>query len=130
MPLYQKLEAGEFLLPDEEDILREQRLLIENLEGITSNIKSDHILNLLEEIDGRLPSDKKKFLETIDRYFSLPDEQRLIFRFGRRSGIYRKLDELSDELTSFRIKKSIREMEEKEPGSVEKAISLLLENYI
>jgi radical SAM superfamily enzyme YgiQ (UPF0313 family) len=130
MPLYQKLEAGEFLLPDEEDILREERLLIENLEGITSNIKSDHILNLLEEIDGRLPSDKKKFLETIDRYFSLPDEQRLIFRFGRRSGIYRKLDELGDELTSFRIKKSIREMEEKEPGSVEKAISLLLENYI
>ena len=130
MPLYQKLEAGEFLLPDEEDILREERLLIENLEGITSNIKSDHILNLLEEIDGRLPSDKKKFLETIDRYFNLPDEQRLIFRFGRRSGIYRKLDELSDELTSFRIKKSIREMEEKEPGSVEKAISLLLENYI
>ncbi len=130
MPLYQKLEDKEFLLPGEEDILREERLLIENLNGITSCVKSDHILNLLEEIDGRLPSDKKKFLATIDRYFSLSEEQRLIFRFGRRSGIYRKLDELSDELTSFRIKKSIREMEEKEPGSVEKAISLLLENYI
>lgn len=130
MPLYQKLEDEEFLLPGEEDILREERLLIENLNGITSCVKSDHILNLLEEIDGRLPSDKKKFLATIDRYFSLSEEQRLIFRFGRRSGIYRKLDELSDELTSFRIKKSIREMEEKEPGSVEKAISLLLENYI
>ncbi len=119
-----------FLLPDEEDILREERLLIENLTGITSYVKSDHILNLLEEIDGRLPSDKKKFLGTIDRYFSLSEEERLVFRFGRRSGIYRKLDELSDELTSFRIKKSIREMEEKEPGSVERAISLLLENYI
>ena len=130
MPLYQKLEDAEFFLPDEEDILREERLLIENLEGITSYVKSDHILNLLEEIDGRLPSDKKKFLATIDRYFSLPEEKRLVFRFGRRSGIYRRLDELSDELTSFRIKKSIREMEEKEPGSVERAISLLLENYI
>ncbi len=130
MPLYQKLEDKDFLLPDEEDILREERLLIENLTDITSYVKSDHILNLLEEIDGRLPSDKQRFLATIDRYFSLSEEQRLIFRFGRRSGIYRKLDELNDDLTSFRIKKSIREMEEKEPGSVEKTISLLLENYI
>ncbi|MBP1747823.1 MAG: coproporphyrinogen oxidase [Deltaproteobacteria bacterium] len=130
MLLYQKLEDEEFFLPDEEDILREERLLIENLDGITSYVRSDHILNLLEEIDGRLPFDKKKFLSTIDRYFSLSEEQRLVFRFGRRSGIYRRLDELSDELTSFRIKKSIREMEEKEPGSVERAISLLLENYI
>ncbi len=130
MPLYQKLEEKDFLLPDEEDVLREERLLIDNLTGITSYVKSDHILNLLEEIDGRLPSDKQKFLDTIDRYFSLPEEERLVYRFGRRSGIYRRLDELGDELTSFRIKKSIREMEEKEPGSVEKTISLLLENYI
>jgi radical SAM superfamily enzyme YgiQ (UPF0313 family) len=130
MPLHQKLESDEFLLPDEEDVLREERLIIENLDGITSYIKSDHILNLLEEIDGRMPPDKMKFLGTIDRYFSLPDEERLIYRFGRRSGIYRRLDDLNDELTKFRIRKSIREMEEKEPGSVEKAISLLLENYI
>ncbi|HOD76510.1 MAG TPA: hypothetical protein PKJ17_10805, partial [Syntrophorhabdaceae bacterium] len=68
--------------------------------------------------------------ETIDRYFNLSEEQRLIYRFGRRSGIYRYLDDLGDELACFRIRKSIREMEEKEPGSVEKAISLLLENYI
>lgn len=130
MPLYEKFETGDFLLPDEEDTLREERLLISGLEGITSHVKSDHILNLLEEIDGRLPSDKKKFLETIDRYFNLSQEQRLVYRFGRRSGVYRNLDDLSDELTSFRIKKSIREMEEKEPGSVERAISLFLENYI
>lgn len=130
MPLYEKLDSGDFLLPSEEDVLREERLLIENLEGITSYVKSDHILNLLEEIDGRLPPDKKKFLNTIDRYFNLTDEQRLVYRFGRRSGIYRSLGDLNDELTFFRIKKSIREMEEKEPGSVEKTISLLLENYI
>ncbi|HOW53829.1 MAG TPA: radical SAM protein [Syntrophorhabdaceae bacterium] len=130
MPLFEKLESGDFLLPDDEDVLREERLIIENLEGITSYVKSDHILNLLEEIDGRLPPDKKRFLETIDRYFDLTDEQRLAYRFGRRSGIYRSLDDLNDELTFFRIRKSIREMEDREPGSVEKTISLLLENYI
>jgi len=44
--------------------------------------------------------------------------------------MYRSLDDLHDELSYYRIKKAIREMEEKEPGSVEKTLSLLLENYI
>ena len=130
MPLYEKLKGGDFVLPTEEDVLHEERFFIENLGGITSYIKSDHILNLLEDIDGKLPDDKEKMLSVIDSYFILSDEQRVVYRFGRRSGIYRSINDLQDELTYFRIKKSIKEMESKEPGSVEKAISLLLENYI
>jgi len=124
------MQNKEFLLPTEEDVLIEERLLIENLEGITSYIKSDHILNLLEEIDGKLPEDKEKMLSVIDDYFSLTPEQKVTYRFGRRSGIYRSINDLNDELTYFRIRKAIKEMEDKEPGSVEKTISLLLENYI
>ncbi len=130
MPLYEKMQNKEFLLPTEEDVLIEERLLMENLEGITSYIKSDHILNLLEEIDGKLPEDKEKMLSVIDDYFSLTPEQKVTYRFGRRSGIYRSINDLNDELTYFRIGKAIKEMEDKEPGSVEKTISLLLENYI
>lgn len=130
IPLYQKVESGDFLILHEEEILVEEKYLIERLEGITSAIKSDHILNLLEEVDGKLPEDKKRILAVIDDYFSLSDEQRLVFRFGRRAGMYRKISDLQDELTYFRIKKAIKEIEEKEPGSVEKTLSLLLENYI
>ncbi|HOJ71926.1 MAG TPA: radical SAM protein [Syntrophorhabdaceae bacterium] len=130
MPLYEKVESGDFLISHEEEILREEKMLIEGLSGITSTIKSDHILNLLEEVDGRLPEEKEKILGVIDRFFSLSEEQRLVFRFGRRAGIYRYLDDLNDELTYYRLKKNIREMESKEPGSVEKTLSLLLENYI
>ena len=130
MPLYEKLTNGDFILPTEEDVLQEERLLIENLDGITSWIKSDHVLNLLEEVDGKLPGDKEKMLMVIDRYFALSDEERFVYRFGRRSGIYRSTDDLQDELTYFKMKKTIKEMESKEPGSVEKTISLLLENYI
>jgi radical SAM superfamily enzyme YgiQ (UPF0313 family) len=130
MPLYQKVESGDFIILHEEEILVEEKLLIERLEGITSTIKSDHILNLLEEVDGKLPKDKERILAVIDDYFSLSDEQRLVFRFGRRAGMYRSINDLKDELTYLRIKKTIKEIEEKEPGSVEKTLSLLLENYI
>ncbi|MCX5811636.1 MAG: radical SAM protein [Proteobacteria bacterium] len=130
MLLYEKLETGDFALSTEEDIVLEERLLIENLNGITSHLKSDHILNLLEEVDGKLPEDKEKILSVVDEFLSLTEEQKLIFRFGRRAGIYRCLNDLNDELTYFKIKKQIREMEAKEPGSTEKTLSLLLDNYI
>ncbi len=130
MPLYEKMQEGDFISPSAEEILNEEKLLIETLDGIDSYVKSDHILNLLEEVDGRLPGDKEKILAVIDRYFGLNSEQRLVYRFGRRSGIYRRLDDLGDELAYFRTKKAIKDMESKDPGSVERAISLLLENYI
>jgi len=130
MPLYEKVENGDFIISHDEEILLEERLLIENLDGITSYIKSDHILNLLEEIDGKLPDDKEKILSVIDDFLSMDEEQRIVYRFGRRTGIYRSVDDLGDELTYLKIKKAVREMEEKEPGSVEKTLSLLLENYI
>jgi len=130
MPLYQKVESGDFIILHEEEILIEEKYLIERLEGITSTIKSDHILNLLEEVDGKLPEDKERILSVIDDYFSLNEEQRLVYRFGRRAGMYRSINDLQDELTYLRIKKTIKEIEQKEPGSVEKTLSLLLENYI
>jgi radical SAM superfamily enzyme YgiQ (UPF0313 family) len=130
MPLYEKLESGAFVIEHDEEILREIRFMIERLDGITSHVKSDHILNLLEEIDGRLPEDKETILAVIDRYFELNPEQRLVYRMGRRAGIYRSTNELADELTYARIRRTIREMEEKEPGSVERHLSLLLESYI
>ncbi len=130
MLLYEKLESGDFVIEHDEEILREIRFMIERLDGITSHVKSDHILNLLEEVDGRLPEDKETILSVIDRYFELDAEQRLVYRMGRRAGIYRSTSELADELTYARIRRSIREMEEKEPGSVERHLSLLLENYI
>jgi len=130
MLLYKKLESRDFELAHDEEILKEIRLLIEHLDGITSAIKSDHVLNLLEEIDGKLPEDKQTMLDVIDHYFALSDEQRLVYRMGRRAGFYRSLHDLDDELTYTRLKKAIHEMEEKEPGSVEKQLSLLLEHYI
>ena len=62
MPLYQKVKNGEFILLNDDEIVLEEKLLIENLEGITSIFVSDHILNLLEEVEGKFPEEKKKML--------------------------------------------------------------------
>lgn len=130
MLLYRKMETGEFELKQDEAILAEIRSILERLEGINSQVKSDHILNLLEEIDGKLPEDKDKMLGVIDRYFDLSPEERLVYRMGRRAGIYRGLEDLEDKLTYGRVQNSIQEMEANEPGSSERSLSLLLDHYI
>jgi len=130
MLLYSKVESGDFMMEDDEELLREERLFIEHLEDVESWVKSDHIMNLLEEVDGRLPGDKGKILSVIDRYFELSPEDRLVYRMGRRTGIYRGVDDLKDEVAFRRLKKMIDEMEKREPGSVERRLSFLLDQYI
>ncbi|HEY3278377.1 MAG TPA: radical SAM protein [Syntrophorhabdaceae bacterium] len=128
MPLYEKIQSGDFPVPDPEDLLHEERLFIENLNNISSTVKSDHMLNLLEEVDGRLPGDKEKILSVIDRYFELSDEERLVFQFGRRSGTFRSTDDLRDIAVFDRIKKRMKEMNSRTPGKVEKILSILHED--
>ena len=128
MPLYEKIQSNDFLVPDPEDVLHEERLFIDNLINISSIIKSDHMLNLLEEVDGQLPGDKEKILSVIDRYFELSDEERLVFKFGRRLGTYRSINDLHDVSVYNRVKKAMGEMNSKAPGSIERIISILHEN--
>ena len=95
MPLYEEIEKGDFIRATDEEILEEERLLIEHLE-CHSNYVSDHITNLLQEVEGELPRDKEKMIASIDRFRSLSPEERLNFKVGRRVGTYTVLDDLHD----------------------------------
>ncbi len=98
------MEKGEFIPLHDDDILREIKLFIENLDVRGTYLASDHILNLLEELEGTFPEDKQKMLAAIEKYFELSPAERQIFRLGRRSGSLRKLDDLADQDTYRRLK--------------------------
>jgi hypothetical protein len=76
---------------------RELRLTVAGLTDIGSRVVSDHILNLLPEVEGKLPEDKEKMLAVIDRYLALPEEERLLYMVGRRLGMMEGLSDLEDE---------------------------------
>ena len=82
--LEQMKAQGKFNPPDEDHIVMEIRDIVDRLHNITTTIVSDHVLNLLEEVEGKLPEDKKKILEVIDQYLNLPYEERLMYQLGRR----------------------------------------------
>jgi biotin synthase-like enzyme len=93
MPLYDEVKNGTFLRQTDEEIIEGEKLLIENL-NCQSNFISDHITNLLQEIEGKLPQDKDKMLAIIARFQALSPEEKQNFKLGRRLGIYQGLDDL------------------------------------
>lgn len=127
-PLAQMVSEGLFTPLAEDDVVREERLLIENLEGIRTRLVSDHILNLLEEVEGRLPQEKEKMLQSIDRYLDLPEREKLIFRLGRRGGVYRSLDDMREPDTRLRLERALEMLSAE--GQVEAAIDELRQQFI
>jgi hypothetical protein len=128
--LYEMMKNGAFTPPDDEAVLREIRRFIENLDGIETTLVSDHILNLLEELEGKLPQDKGKMLALIDRYFDLPVQDRIIFRLGRRRGLYRKLADLDDAPTYQRLKRMADDFLSSDPEQIEKNLRRLMHSYV
>lgn len=130
MLLYQKIEKGEFILLSDDEMVKEERLLIEHLEGITSTFVSDHILNLLQEVEGKLPEEKEKMLNHIDRYLSLPKGEKDNFRLGRRAGIYQSVEDLFKPGLRDKVEKALQQIESERPGDIEKVLSDMMESFI
>ena len=123
------MKKGEFQPLNDDDILREIKLLIENLDVQGTYLASDHILNLLEELEGTFPEDKKQILSAIERYFELTSQDRQIFRLGRRSGAFRKLDDLADKEAYLKLK-SVVDSYAAQGGNLDEDIIKTMNNYI
>ncbi|MCJ7743098.1 MAG: radical SAM protein, partial [Dehalococcoidales bacterium] len=67
-PLAEKARRGEFHVQSIEGVLIEIRRFIESLEVTSQLVTSDFAANFyLGEVDGQLPGDKEKLLESVDR---------------------------------------------------------------
>jgi hypothetical protein len=132
VPLSAKLKSGEFQMQTDDMLAEEVKLFIETLDGITSMVTSDHIMNLLEEVSGKLPEDKEDMLEVIRKYQELPDSERLIYRVGRRGGAYRSTDDLKRDPVAYeKIKNLVKDLEAKGgKEEIEKFITGLVDQYI
>ena len=132
VPLYRNLQDGSFSMQTDDMLAEEIKLFIENIDGITSTVTSDHIMNLLEEVSGKLPEDKDRMLTVIKKYRELSEIDRLIYRVGRRGGAYRSTDDLDRDPQTYRkIKALIEDVRSKEgTEGVEDLISGLVDQYV
>ncbi len=84
IPLYEKLKDGSFVMQTDDALAEEIRVFIEALDGITSRVSSDHIMNLLEDVSGKLPEDKPAMLKVIQSYQALSEKERTHFPAGQK----------------------------------------------
>lgn len=94
--LYKDVQAGDFTRMGDIEMVEELLLFLESLNGIDSRVKSDHILNLFQDVEGRLPDDREQITAPIRRFLAMPAEEQLLYIVGRRSGVFSRLEDLND----------------------------------
>lgn len=94
-PLTAQSEAGEFDKMGEVATAAELLLFLESLQGITSKVRSDHVLNLFSEVNGTLPADQQKMIDPLRRFLELDAREQMIFCIGRRTHRLSRLKDLN-----------------------------------
>lgn len=129
-PLYQDLVEGRFTPLSDDDTAEEILLLLQSLNGIHSSLTSDHIMNLLPEVEGTFPRDKERMISVVTRYLAFSSEERLLYRLGRRGGAVHSLEDLRDPNLRIRLETARKDLEDQLGGDLEKLITELGDQYI
>jgi len=96
VPLFEDYQAGRFEKLTDVEAAEEILLFLQNLEGIASRVRSDHILNLFEDIQGTLPEDKERMTGVIEAFLAMAPHDRMLYQVGRRLGQLRSTDDLEN----------------------------------
>lgn len=121
-PLEAQCERGEFELLDDVGVVREIGVLLDGLEGMTARVVSDHVLNLLEEIEGQLPDDLPKMGAVVDRFLALGESDQEAFIVARRIGLLRRLEQLDEPAMRVQAELALDEVKRCFPGPLHAAV--------
>jgi hypothetical protein len=102
-PLYELMTSGQFERCTDIDVVQELHTFVENLEGISSYLLSDHILNLFADFKGEFPEAKTHLLSILQRFLDLDEDEQMLYRFGRRLGAFTSLADLHDASRRTRV---------------------------
>ena len=125
-PLHDLMLQEKWTPLSEEDKVKEIHRFISRLDGITSTVTSDHMMNLLEDLEGSLPEGRDRMLSRADDFLSMDEEDRESFIIGRRLGHFRYLSDYkrNPEITALRVRLK------KSYGSIDAAVLEILSQFI
>jgi hypothetical protein len=127
--LYDEYKAGRFEKCTDVMMAKEILLFIENLNGITSIIKSDHILNLFEDVEGTLPQDRQKIISVLKTFLDMPPQNQITYQIGRRLGIFSRLSDMSNSKRLENAEKACATLGIT-PDNVDKIVDELMQRFV
>ena len=129
-PLGARAAEGTFELPDDVEIARELRDLLEHVGEARFELRSDHILNLLQELEGSLPRDRDRLVALLDDYLGWPCEDQARFAIGVRLGLFRRLADYGDPGRMRALERQFEEFEQPGADELLRAAAALRSRFI
>ena len=127
--LYDDYETGRFEKCTDLLMAEEVLLFIESLNGITSVLKSDHILNLFQNLEGKFPEDKENMLDIVRRFLAMTPDRQCVYQVGRRLGYFSRLSDLEHPRRLEKAQKACRQFGIT-PENVDEVIDELMRRFI
>ncbi len=127
--LYDDFETGRFEKCSDLMMAKEVLLFIESLNGITSVLKSDHILNLFQNLEGKLPENKEDMLDIVRRFLGMTPDRQCVYQVGRRLGYFSRLSDMENPRRLDRAEKACKKFGIT-PENVDKVIDELMKRFI
>ena len=127
--LYDDYETGRFKKCTDLMMAEEVLLFIESLNGITSVLKSDHILNLFQNLEGTLPEDKENMLDIVRRFLAMTPDRQCVYQVGRRLGYFSRLSDMENPRRLERAEKACKQFGIT-PENVDEVIDELMKRFI
>ncbi|MFH1569185.1 MAG: radical SAM protein, partial [Gemmatimonadota bacterium] len=128
--LEQTMGRGEYVLQGEEELIREQRLLLQGLEGVTGYYSNDHAVNLLMEVEGRLMEAKPWLLAQLDQFLEMSPEEKVHFALGRRLNYYGRIGDMVDSERRDLVARQVAEIQRRYPGRADEICHYLREQVV
>ena len=85
--LYEDYQNGQLTLCSDDEKLLEIRTIIQQAADIDTRVVSDHIINLLQGIEGHIVLDRRKMLDMIDGYLDQPEHEKRLYQAVRRMAL-------------------------------------------
>ena len=127
--LYDDYAANRFEKCTDLMMAKEILIFLESLNGITSVVKSDHILNLFQNLEGKLPRDKARMLDIIHRFLAMDPERQCVYQVGRRLGFFSRLRDMESPRRLAKAEKACRQFG-MTPENVDEVIDELMKRFI
>ncbi len=127
--LYDDFETGRFEKCSDLMMAEEVLLFIESLNGITSVLKSDHILNLFQNLEGKLPENKEDMLDIVRRFLGMTPDRQCVYQVGRRLGYFSRLSDMENPRRLDRAEKACKQFGIT-PENVDEVIDELMKRFI
>ncbi len=127
--LFDDWQSGGFEKCTDVMMAKEILLMIEQLDGITSVLKSDHILNLFENLEGTFPQDKARMMEIMRSFLAMEPRRQCQYQVGRRLGIFSHLQDMESPRRLAKAEKFCRQLGIT-PDNVDEVVDELMKRFI